>query len=266
MRTLRLSFLLFCFLISTSISYAKFCSECGKTLNEDAKFCSECGAGVNGNTRTNANNDIDKSSVQFVYEKLKSLDEFYVYLTSSNPLTCMQKFPDCKFKFEEGLKELQKENLSDLQKILIDMYKLEYDQIEICYKNVMNFDESYQANEALVNAGKIKKGITEVLSNRRDFNWCKTYLKAYDKSIELSKTNFNISAKYLILKDTKVFGKSVISIIDVDEDRFQIICPNYHGTLIDWIPREEIYKRTTFKKRPTEKIVKEIDEIQKLLK
>jgi predicted nucleic acid-binding Zn ribbon protein len=275
MRTIRLSFLLLCFLISTSISYAKFCSECGKTLNEDAKFCSECGTGVNGNTRTNTNNAIDKSSVQFVYEKLKSLDEFCVYLNSTtNKLTWMQKFPDCKFKFEEGIKELQKENLSELQKSLIDLYLLKWDLVEIAYNKILKYDDKYgwRIREETAYMNKISRGITEILSNERNANWSKKYVEACHKCMELKKYLFTVTSHYLSLTGNpedifkRIKKGKKIRILDIKEDSFFII-----GEIIDfedagWINREEVYKRTNLNKSPTDEKIKEIDEIQKLLK
>ena len=257
-------------------AWAKFCSECGKPLNEGAKFCSECGAGVGNNTKIDQKEEkIDKNSLQFVSEKLKSLDEFCVYLNSSNRLTCMQKFPDCKFRFEENVKELQKETLSDLQKSLLDLYLLKWNIIETSYRNIMN---NYDVSESEAYVAKINKGITELLTNTKNAKWGQLYLEACNKCIDLQKYNFKVTnGNYLDLSNGtqrdkmgffKVAKGKAIRILDVSENKFLLIARTIatNGFCSGWVSREEVYKRTNLKERPVEEKIKEIDKIQKLLK
>ena len=270
MRTIRLSFLLVCFLISTSISYAKFCSECGKPLNEGAKFCSECGSSVNGKPRTNTKEENNKNTVQFIYEKLKITDEFTIYLNSSNRLTCMQKFPECKFKFQENIKELQKENLSDLQKSFIEMYLLKWKIIEIWYTNFVNGQKFY-AEKFYVE--KIDRGVTEVLSKDKNADWCNNYIKACLKCIELKTDKHIVSNAGFTLPNDRGSGSSyrvptcfTLTILDINENKFLVITNLTSEDHFSWLNREDVYKRTSLKaaKNPMKQKIEEIDEIQKL--
>ena len=134
MKIYKLSIVLIIITLFSMPAWAKFCSECGKPLNDGAKFCSECGAGVGSNTNTEVKEHkevneikVDKGNIEnkevkevkeakkdleIVKEKLDCFEEFCIYLESANQKGCMEKFPDCKIKFNKGLEELSKKTIN----------------------------------------------------------------------------------------------------------------------------------------------------------
>lgn len=233
-------------------AWAKFCSECGKPLNEGAKFCSECGASV-GNTNSSEKSKQMISDLDKIREKLESMEELCLYLESSNKVSCMDKFPNCKFRFQKGLEDLSKETLTDSQKLLINMYKLKWQFVEDSYdmicKDIIPASRIYYI-------GLLNGYIKDVISGAS--------IKYGEKCIEFCKMGVNISGNMIKVKSAyiqvgkskndRIFKGQRIKILAIKNNQIMIygeVQPYFLGmpsTYIKiWMSKEEIFNRTDFK-------------------
>ena len=250
--------------------WAKFCSECGKPLNEGAKFCSECGAGVGnvGKTESQKSNEL-----LIIKDKLDCMEEFCIYFESSNKKTCMEKFPDCKFRFNKGLEELSREKLADNQKALIKLYKYKWTLVEESYNSICenNFPRSN-----IYYISKVNEGINKALDGA-SIIWIDKFIDLCKSCRLLVNTNFRVTSNFLDSSNGKSKSKnrrimigSTCHIYDVKNDKFFVEGETYgywQGKISEnWIDKEQVYKRTNFKKRPNlNELVEQIERKNKEL-
>ena len=95
-------FFLMC--ITDVIATPKFCSECGTALNAGSKFCSGCGISLEGNT-VKQNDDSMKEKIESLFAPV---DEFTIYLSTSNFVTCIAKYPEYIIRMNNNRKEIDK--------------------------------------------------------------------------------------------------------------------------------------------------------------
>ena len=252
MKIFKLSIVLFIITLFSMPAWAKFCSECGKPLNDGAKFCSECGAGVENTTSSekpnSTINDLNK-----IREKLECMEELCAYLESSNKASCMDKFPNCKFRFQKGLEDLQKESLTDSQKLLMNMYKLKWQFVEEGYdmicKDIVPENRIYYIG--LLN-GYIKDVIAgaSIKYGEKCIEFCK-------KGVSISGNTVKVKSTYLQVgkgKNDRISKGQHIKILAVKSNQMLIYGEvkaflwGMPSTFVKvWLSKEEIFNRTDFK-------------------
>ena len=254
MKIYKLSIVLIIITLFSMPAWAKFCSECGKPLNEGAKFCSECGAGVGvENTTSSEKPKLVTNDLNKIREKLECMEEFCAYLESSNKASCMDKFPNCKFRFQKGLEDLQKETLTDSQKLLVNMYKLKWQFVEEGYDTICKdmVPESRIYYLGLLN-GYIKDFIAgaSIKYGEKCIELCK-------KGVSIAGNTVKVQSTYLQVgkgKNDRISKGQRIKILAVKSDQIMIygevkaLIWGLPSTYVKvWLSKEEILNRTDFK-------------------
>lgn len=90
--------------VFTSPAFAVFCSKCGYHAKDNSVFCSKCGEKldeVNGSqTKT------DSDAIAFLEDKFSPVQGFETFLSNSNYVTCVAKFPEFKIEYDKNFKEI----------------------------------------------------------------------------------------------------------------------------------------------------------------
>ena len=114
-------FFLMC--ITDVIATPKFCSECGTALNAGSKFCSGCGISLEGNT-VKQNDDSMKEKIESLFAPV---DEFTIYLSTSNFVTCIAKYPEYIIRMNNNRKEIDKIICDTVTRKVIQCYFSHWD-------------------------------------------------------------------------------------------------------------------------------------------
>ena len=248
-------------------AWAKFCSECGKSLPSDtAKFCSECGASVNQNTSSNTikNNDSIQDRVE---ELFAPVDEFAVFLSSSNFITCIAKYPEYKIKFNKNKKDIDKLEAScdEITKKVIKNYYLYWDVLCNSLENY-NSTNSYNTMGEEYRCKFLFSYINEVKSLWKSGASLSDITKVEKVFIVATKVFTMCKSEFFRVKGgAEVMLKNArFMLVDVDNDKIKIVViggknnsgVGYHSTMGGsteaslnklWFPvvnRKDILKRT----------------------
>lgn len=267
MKHTKLTILLALYSMLTATSWAKFCSECGKPLpSETAKFCSECGASISGNTNLNsAKNEI--SNQDRVEKLFAPVDEFAIFLSSSNFLTCIAKYPEYKIKFNQNKKDIEQllNECDPVTKKVIDNYYLYWNTL--CnsienYTKTRDYDamgEEYRCRFLLSYINEVKS-IWKSNGSIEEITKIEKIFTVATKVFTLCKSNF-----YRVPGGPEVIANGArFMLVDVTNDKAKIVILGgknncgigWHSTVAGftekmptqlWFPtvnRKELLKRT----------------------
>ncbi len=213
-------------LLLSNTVWAKFCSECGKPLPSDtAKFCSECGASINGNSGSLATNKSD--SIQDKVEELFApVDEFAVFLSSSNFLTCIAKYPEYKIKFNKNKKDIDylQATCDDITKKVIKNYYLYW---SILCDSMENYTQrpNYRRLADEHRCKFLLSYINDVKNIWKTGGSLAEITKA-EKRLIVATKEFTVSkSKYLTVKDeyTVLMKNAKFMLMDVNDNEVRIV-------------------------------------------
>ncbi len=227
MKIFKLSIVLIIITLLSMPAWAKFCSECGKPLNEGAKFCSECGNKTgesNGNTVSIKDDSNDENKIM---EYFSFIDESLSYIRTSNINIFLDKFSVSNENFiekREIIEEFEKQ-CNKKQKILIESYIAIYEVINDFYNLYKpGFDNSFKKMVYLEKCNHLASIFQEFKINY-SINKPLNILASLKQKLVIFANTYTVKSKYMQPRDGRILflNSAKFSILEVNDNEAKLL-------------------------------------------
>lgn len=245
--------------------FAAFCSKCGYQVKDESVFCSRCGEKIDS-VATNSQ-ALQENTLKMIEEKFAPVNDFEVFVFTSNYSTCIAKYPEFQILYSKNLPAIEalEKTADKLEKEIIGYYYAKWEILK-------TLQEVWSPDSGSVL--RKKAYLTQYSSILRYINEIITKLKNEDSALEVAemkqklavrrsiyyvKSNFLLVANLKIPKNQPVGIKEiagdkieVIHLGDMAEGKTSLVGPIYidDSSLTEpisgWVSKEEFKKRTDY--------------------
>ncbi len=257
--------ILFLFIFTAMNLFAMFCNKCGQPLPDESAFCSKCGVKLSSLT---ARADLTEAEVLSLIEtKFSPVNDFEIFVFSSNYLTCIAKYPEFQILFNKNKPEIEalKQKANKREKEIISFY---YKKWEIL-KNLQDVwaktnGSNLQKQAYMIQFTGILKFINEIIAKLKVGSAISEISEMKRKLLERM-TIYRVKSQYMLASNIKLPKDQPVGICEIEGDKFKIIHlgdkaegknslvgpifidnSKLTSPISDWVTKEEFIKRTNY--------------------
>ncbi|NCB37564.1 MAG: zinc ribbon domain-containing protein [Erysipelotrichia bacterium] len=245
--------------------FAVFCSKCGYQAKDSNAFCSSCGHKLDSLETTG--NASDTNLLPAIESKFSPVNDFEVFVFTSNYSTCIAKYPEFQILYSKNLPAIEalEKTAHDHEKEIIGYYYAKWEILKTLQEVWSQDSGSVLRKKAyLTQYSSILRYINEIITKLKNKDSAHEVAEMKQKlairsSIYYVKSNFLLVANLKIPKNQPVGIKEiagdkieVIHLGDMAEGKTSLVGPIYidNSTLTEpisgWVSKEEFKKRTDY--------------------
>lgn len=221
--------------IFASPAFAIFCSKCGFKANDDCVFCSKCGNRLNGAAVSDQVASV-KDDIALIDSKFAPVNDFEIFVFSSNYLTCIAKFPEFQILFNKNIKDIEEieNNADSREKQIISYYRNKWEILKTL-QNVWSSNNGTKIRKQayMTQFAGVLKYINEIIANLK-VGISAVELSSLEAKLNLLSKVYKVKTHYLMVDKMRIPKNEEIGIAEISEDKVKVI------HLGDWIEVEQI--------------------------
>lgn len=250
-------------LLFTSSSFAAFCSKCGYKAGNESIFCSKCGSKLDNSTATESKS-AETDALSLIVDKFSPVNDFEIFVYSSNYLTCVAKFPEFQILFNKNLKGIEEieKTAGKRDKQIIAYYFKKWEILKTLQEVWSSSITTNICKQAyMTKFTGVLKYINEIIAKLKA-GMPESELKALESRLNVLLKVYKVASRYLLVNDFRLPKEQEISIEEIQEDKVKVIhLGNWFERVIlsgpenasveeltnpisGWVSKEEFKKRT----------------------
>lgn len=260
----KILFVLFFFALVSPL-FAAFCSKCGYQVKDESVFCSRCGEKLDS-VATNSQN-LEENTLKMIEENFAPVNDFEVFVFTSNYSTCIAKFPEFQILYSKNLPAIESlaKSANELEKEIISYYYAKWEILKTLQEVWSQSSGSVLRKKAyLTQYSNILKYINEIISKLKNKDSALEVAEMKQK-LAVRKAIYHVKSSYLLVSNLKIPKNQPVGIKEIAGDKIEVIHlgdmaesktslvgPIHidNSSLTDpisgWVSKEEFEKRTDY--------------------
>ena len=250
-------------LLLASSSFAASCSKCGYKAGDESVFCSKCGTKLDGSAANDSKHS-ETDTLALIDDKFSPVNDFEIFVYSSNYLTCVAKFPEFQILFNKNIKDIEEieKTAGKRDKQIIAYYYRKWEILKTL-QDVWssNIGTNIRKQAYMVKFAGVLKYINEIIAKLK-VGISDPDLKALETKLNVLLKVYKVTSRYILVNDFRLPKQQEIGIEEIQEDKVKVIhlgdwfesvvltgsvetsVENLTSPISGWVSKEEFKKRT----------------------
>lgn len=253
------------FLMLTNTLFAVFCSNCGFKATENSNFCAKCGSRLAVLELSESSSA--KNIIARVEQKFAPVNDFEVFVFTSNYATCIAKYPEFQILYNRNKPRIEalEKIASEREKTIISYYYKKWEILQHLQQVWSTSGGSALRKQAfMIQFVGVLKLINEIIDKLKN-NAPPQETLEMEKLLAKRAAIYNVKSRYLLVSNIKIPKDQPVGINEIDDNKIKVIHlgdkaesqlsivgptfidnSNLTEPISGWVSKEEFERRTNY--------------------